>query len=1595
MPSAAPPSPEPIQHLVDQGLELIPLESSETQAFVRIFLENTPPEELAKAALETLVARGLSLWSLAVRRKPGECAVSVTTHEREDSSSYTLVELVNEDRPFLVDSVAGALHQRHHRVHLLVHPVATVSRETSGEPVISSEGTKESFISVTIEPLWESSEREDLKAALVQVMTDVKLSVTDWRPMRAKVLELVSSLDSEPPPVPQERLAECQSFLRWMENDHFTFLGYRYYHLKEVEGELLFQLDPTSGLGVLRHITEHSKQRRNLPLPVRLQQKLRHSPELLTVSKSSRISQVHRPVHMDMISIRHFDSQGVLKGEHRILGLFTSVAYNQSVKRIPLLRSKVTRTFERSGFDPQSHDGKSLSNILETFPRDELFQIDSENLYKTAMGILGLQFRERVALFTRRDDLDRFISCLVFVPRDRWSSDLRATLGGRLAKAWEGEITAFYTHLSESSFVRTLFIVKTSPESVPSPDLAFLEDDLAHLTRSWGERLSKELDNRPKLSEKRALLKTMAPGFSVAYRESHSSSVALEDMLIMETALESGRLQLQVEETDERHLSLRLFHPDRAIELSSVLPLLENLGVDVLETEPYEVQGESRVVWIHEFILRRHLEGPALDSLKDSFLDLILQVFYHRMENDALNRLTLSAGLTARDITILQAYTRYLMQSGSSFSLGYTAVILERNPDVARALVKYFVTLFDPDLQGSRQLEVEQARTLLQEHLDSVTRLEDDRVLRRYVRTVEATLRTNLFQQTPQGDSHDYLSLKFDGLQVPDLPEPRPRYEVFVYSPRVEAVHLRGGPVARGGIRWSDRREDFRTEILGLMKAQMVKNSVIVPVGAKGGFIVKQPPTEGGREALLAEGIECYKTLMRGLLDITDNLVEGEVVPPESVVRRDDDDPYLVVAADKGTASFSDIANGISEDYGFWLGDAFASGGSQGYDHKKMGITARGAWEAVKRHFRELGHDTQRQNFTVVGVGDMGGDVFGNGMLQSDHIELVGAFNHLHIFLDPNPNPKTSVQERRRLFELPRSSWADYDEALISRGGGVFDRSAKSIPLTEETKALLGTQEESLSPDAVIRALLTASVDLLWFGGIGTFIKSKDESNRDAGDRANDSLRVNATDLKARVIGEGANLGCTQKGRVEAALAGILLNTDAIDNVGGVACSDREVNIKILFSHLMQQGVIDRDARNALLVEMTDDVARLVLLQVYQQTQALSSMTADPVDLKEQAELIRHFERLGVLDRAIEDLPNDEEIEDRARRRLGFTRPELAIILAYAKNILYSLLLKTDLPTVDYLEETLRTYFPRALGEKYHETLSNHRLHREIVATEVSGEILNRLGPTAFFRLMEDNGLDAGRVARAYLAARETMGAGEIWTTVENLDGMIPASLQTRILRESADILEKLTEWIVHHWHQGRLSIPVAIGRLQPGFAEISRLLEEALPANGRRDLRRRRAEYERLGVPGELARRLSGFRYLIGAPDVIRLAEDHSFSVEVVSRLYFRVGQRFGFARLRKAASRLRIQTRWDKEGAELLARRLFQLQRVVTGRVLESLEGSWKGAVDRWVTANLSSVAPVDRLLSEFKKERFLDLAQLVVARYHLERLGEREDS
>ncbi len=1595
MPSAAPPSPETIRLLVEQGLELIPLESSETRAFVRVFLENTPPEALANASLETLVARGLSLWSLAVRREPGECAVSVTTHERDDSSSYTLVELVNEDRPFLVDSIAGALHQRHHGVHLLVHPVAAVFREASGEPILSSEGTKESFISVTIEPLWESSEREELKAALVEVMTDVKLSVNDWRAMRAKVLELVSSLDSEPPPVPPERLEECRSFLQWMENDHFTFLGYRYYHIKEEEGELLFQLDPASGLGVLRHISENSKQRRNLPLPERMQQRLRQSPRLLTVSKSSRISQVHRPVHMDMISVRHFDRQGALKGEHRILGLFTSVAYNQSANRIPLLRSKVKRAFERSGFDPQSHDGKGFTNILETFPRDELFQIDGDNLFKTAMGILGLQFRERVALFARRDDLDRFITCLVFVPRDRWSSDLRANLGGRLAEAWEGEVTAFYTHLTESSFVRTLFIVKTNPESIPSPDLSLLEDDLAHLTRSWTERLSKELDNRPNLSGKRALLKTMAPGFSVAYRENHSSAIALEDMLMMEKALKSDRLQLQVEETDDRHLCLRLFHPDRAIELSSILPLLENLGVDVLKTEPYEVKGESRVVWIHEFLLRRHLEGPALGSVRESILELILQVYYHRMENDALNRLTLSAGLTARDITILQAYTRYLRQGGSSFSLGYTAVILERNPEVTRALVNYFEALFDPDLSGSRHLEVEKTKAQLHEHLDSVTRLEDDRVLRRYVRTVEATLRTNLFQQTPQGEPHDYLSLKFDGHLVPDLPDPRPRFEVFVYSPRMEAVHLRGGPVARGGIRWSDRREDFRTEILGLMKAQMVKNSVIVPVGAKGGFIVKRPPTEGGREAFLAEGVECYKTLMRGLLDITDNLVDGDVVPPESVIRRDGEDPYLVVAADKGTASFSDIANGISEDYGFWLGDAFASGGSQGYDHKKMGITARGAWEAVKRHFRELGHDTQRQSFTVVGVGDMGGDVFGNGMLQSDHIELVGAFNHLHIFLDPNPNPKTSVQERRRLFERPRSSWADYDAALISRGGGVFDRSAKSIPLTEETKALLGTQEESLSPDAVIRALLTASVDLLWFGGIGTFIKSKYESNRDAGDRANDSLRVNAADLKARVIGEGANLGCTQKGRVEAALGGILLNTDAIDNVGGVACSDREVNIKILFSHLMQQGVIDHEGRNALLVEMTDDVARLVLHQVYQQTQALSSMTADPVDLKEQAGLIRHFERMGVLDRAIEDLPDDEEIEDRASRSLGFTRPELAIILAYAKNILYSLLLKSDLPTVDYLEDTLRSYFPRALGARYSETLSNHRLHREIVATEVSGEILNRLGPSAFFRLMEDNAIDAGRVARAYLAARETMGAGEIWTTVEKLDGMIPATLQTRILRESADVLEKLTEWIVHHWRQDSLSIPVTIGRLQPGFGEIARLLEDALPANGRRDLRRRRAEYERLGVPTDLALRLAGFRYLVGAPDVVRLAEDHSSSVEVVSRLYFRVGQRFGFARLRKASSRLRIQTRWDKEGAELLARRLFQQQKEVTGRVLETLEGSWKGAVDRWVTANQRSVAPVDRLLNELKKERFLDLAQLVVARYYLERLSERGDS
>ncbi|HVS02173.1 MAG TPA: NAD-glutamate dehydrogenase [Thermoanaerobaculia bacterium] len=1564
---------------------------------------NLPPEELRERPREQLVGAVRELWALGQRRLPRQVEMRVFNPADGAGgwgSDHTVVQVVNDDMPFLLASLTGELHRRERRIHQVLHPVLWVERDAAGELerlVAAGEGAAESWMHLEIDrETGGAAGLEELEATLREVLAQVRVVVEDWGAMQAKVEEVVGRWGDQPPPVEPGELDESRAFLDWLLDHHFSFLGYRRYDLVEEGDETRLRLDPGSGLGLLRRATEDAEQRSAAALPPYLVSFLRRQ-ELLILTKSSRRSPVHRPVHMDSIGIRRFDERGEVIGEDRFLGLFTSTVYSISAQTIPVLRRKVRRIQERTAFAPRSHDAKALLHILESFPRDELFQIAEDDLFRMTLGILQLQQRQRVALFVRRDQFERFASALVYVPRERYTYELRQRMQEILEQAFGGKVTAFYTQMADAPLARTHYIVKTTPGEIPPYDLKALEEELAEAARSWQDHLREHLVGGLGEEEGLSRLQTWGRAFPVGYRERFPAKEALPDIAVME------RLERQATGFDARlyrprgasedTVHLKLYQAGRHLALSDALPVLENLGVWVEAEVPFEItRAGAPPLWIHDFELRAADARPIpLDDTREELEETLRRVWGGEIENGILNRLVLCCGLQWHQVVVLRAYSRYLRQIGVTFSQRYMAQTLVRNAELARRLLALFDAQFDPARQDDRAARAAAILAEIQQRLEDVESLDQDRILRGFLSVIKATVRTNHFQTDAAGQRKPYLSFKLDSGAIRDLPSPRPWAEIFVYSPRVEGIHLRGGKVARGGIRWSDRREDFRTEILGLLKAQMVKNAVIVPVGAKGGFVVKQPPA-GGREALLAEGVECYKTLIRGMLDLTDNLVGGEVVRPPQVVRRDGDDTYLVVAADKGTATFSDIANGVAAEYGFWLGDAFASGGSAGYDHKKMGITARGAWEAVKRHFRELGRDVQKEDFTVVGVGDMAGDVFGNGMLLSRHVKLVGAFNHQHVFLDPDPDPAASFRERQRLFALPRSTWADYDRQRLSPGGGVFERSAKAVPLAEEAQVLLGLYEEQVTPNELIRALLAAPVDLLWLGGIGTFVKGAEERHGDVGDRANDPIRVDAPQLRCKVVGEGANLGFTQRARVELALAGGKINTDAIDNSGGVDTSDHEVNIKIALNEPLRAGELDLAARNALLEEMTAQVGALVLRDNYLQTQALSlTETRGAELLDQQTRMVRALERAGRLDRRLEGLPDDEEIAQRAAQRRGLTRPELAVLLAYAKIALYEDLLASDLPDDPLLAEDLHRYFPQPLQRAFPEAIAGHRLRREIVATYITNSTVNRVGPTFVYGMMEASGRDARDVARAYTITRDAFDLRRLWEAVEALDNRVPAAVQLRMLLAASRLTEHVTLWFLRRCERP-LEVSKVVAVFRPALRQLSRDLEPLLPGGARRELRRRAREYTREGVPEKLALQVAALRDLAAGVDIVRLAVDSGNDVERVARIYFALGERFGLEWLRGAAARLKAETAWQQSAVEMLQDDLYLHQSAITRQALagEGADTPWRRAIEAWTEAHLPAVQRTLRLVEELRGAADVDLAMLTVADHQLQQLA-----
>jgi len=1578
------------------------------ERFLLRYYENVPQFDLLEESEESLFGAAVAHWKLAAKRKPSESRVRVYNPNLEEhgwTSEHTIAEIVTDDMPFLVDSITAELNRQELDLLLSVHPVFNVSRDGRGglkdvgKPESGEGASNESFMHFKISE--QSADRlDDIRAGIESVLIQVRYAVEDWRDMRDRMQAEVKALDGLEKNRAGEELDEVRAFLQWIHDNHFTFTGYREYNFVGTGEDARIAVDHKQGRGILRdpNTIIFDELRDGDPIMPSVRDFLDH-PDLLLVTKANRRSTVHRRVHLDAILIKEAGKGGKSKAIKAFAGLFTSVAYNRSSRDIPLLRRKVARTIERAGFLPASHDGKALTNILDTFPRDELFQVSEEHLLNTSLGILHLQERRKVSLFIRRDDFDRFISALVYVPRDQYSTDLRMRIAAILSQAFDGEIQAHYSQLGDSELACLHVIVKTTPGEIPPYDPDEIESRLIEEARSWTDHLRDSLVTACGEERGMSFFHAYRRAFRSSYRERYTASAAIADVRKVDEVLDTSALGMSLYrpiEASEKTVRFKVYHEERAIPLSDVLPMLEHMGLRVMDEIPYAVTpeiGGRRRVMIHDFGLEAR-DGSDIDlsAIRENFQQTFLRIWRNEVESDGFNGLTLHAGLDWRQVVVLRAYCKYLRQAGIAFSQAYMEQTLVNNPELAHLITALFMARFDPDGQGDAEAKVADIRAELDAGLEQVSSADEDRILRRFVNLVDSTLRTNFFQPAADGSSKEYVSFKLDSGNIDDLPLPRPMREIFVYSPRVEGVHLRFGKVARGGLRWSDRREDFRTEILGLVKAQQVKNAVIVPVGSKGGFVVKRPPAEGGREAFLAEGIECYKTLIRGMLDITDNISGDDIVPPAHVVRRDEDDPYLVVAADKGTATFSDIANGISEDYGFWLGDAFASGGSQGYDHKKMGITARGGWESVKRHFREMGIDTQAQPFSVIGVGDMSGDVFGNGMQLSPHIQLVAAFNHLHIFIDPDPDPAKSFAERQRLFNLPRSSWTDYDKKLISKGGGIFERSAKALTLTPQIKRRFAIIKDRVTRNELLRALLQANVDLLWFGGIGTYIKSTHETHADAGDRANDPIRIDAPALRCRVIGEGANLGVTQLARIEAGQFGVRLNADFIDNSAGVDCSDHEVNIKILLDQVVDNGDITTKQRNNLLAKMTDEVSDLVLRDNYLQTQAISMAQSYGASvLDDQIRLMRRLEKAGRLNREVEFLPNDEELAERETAHQGLTRPEIAVVLSYAKIWLYDELLQSDLPDDSFLSEDLVRYFPSALQKKYKKVIGNHRLRREIVATRATNSLVNRAGPTFVNRVIEKTGMPACDIARAYLITREIFDARSLWHAVEALDNKIPASLQAEMLADINTLMERGTMWFLRNGTHP-LDIGAYIAEFSDGLGQLAHNLDDVLPAHYADDLRERAKPYQEKGVPEDVALRISGLINLASGCDIVRLAGTLKLAVPEVSQLYFAVGTRFHLGRLRAAAEALEATNHWQKLAVAALIEEIFGHQIALTANVhaMNSNGAGAEEAIAAWSAANQAPIERTDTLLSELAPGDINDLSMIAVASRQLRGLA-----
>ncbi len=1595
------------------------------------YYRHVPAEEVADDDPEDLIGALRSHYALAASRAAGRPGVRIFSPTREGDGWHTpgtVVQVVTDDMPYLVDSAVAQLTRDGAQVQRIVHPIVVVRRDVTGalhevlpqaDPSAPPEDCfAESWMFIEIDRVTDPDRIAQLENGLIDVLNDVREVVEDTDKMVDTARRLAERLEADPPPLASDAVKDGARLLRWLADGHFTFLGYRHNELVSApsSGEPALRAVLASGLGVLRSDSVDARRLTEGPDA----RASAFSSELLVLTQASAPSTVHRSVHPYYVGVKTFDDRGKVTGEHRFLGLFTTTALHANVLDIPMIERRVRDVIHRAGFPMESYSGQRMLEEIQNYPRTELFSTDPDTLLDTIVGVLALAERRKLKPFLRRDPYGRFYSCLVYLPRDRYTTSSRLAMQEVLLEELGGTNLEYSTRVGESTLARVHFIVHTDPDQMQEePSLTRIQERLSAAIYTWDDRMIDEVaaefgdqrGGRTVLAGSEAISEIgqrYASAFPEAYKEDFSAADGLVDLRRLERLSEPGDLDMAFytpHDAAPGERRFKMYQVGERVTLSRVLPVLQSMGVDVVDERPYEVQREDATrCWIFDFGVRideRLLrpDTPGADTLQRRFEDAFRASWLGETEVDRFNSLILRAGLGWRQASVLRAYAKYLRQVGVAYSQDYIEDVILAHTHTTGTLMRLFEVRFDPAISAQdREAQQEPLVDEITQLIDEVTSLDADRILRSYLNLVRATLRTNFFATGDDGGPRPFLAFKMEPTAIPGLPEPRPRFEIFVYSPRVEGVHLRFGSVARGGLRWSDRREDFRTEILGLAKAQAVKNAVIVPVGAKGGFVVKRPPAPVGnpardREALQAEGIACYRMFVSGLLDLTDNLVSGKVDPPADVVRHDGDDTYLVVAADKGTATFSDIANDVAQSYGFWLGDAFASGGSVGYDHKAMGITAKGAWESVKRHFLELGVDTQSQEFTVVGVGDMGGDVFGNGMLLSEHIRLVAAFNHMHIFLDPQPSPAVSFAERRRLFELPRSTWDDYDRAKISAGGGVWSRSQKSIPISDQVRQALGLDSTvSMTPNELIKAILLAPVDLLWNGGIGTYVKASTETHGEVGDKANDAVRVNGDQLGVKVVGEGGNLGLTQLGRIEFAKRGGKVNTDALDNSAGVDCSDHEVNIKIVLDQLVAEGRLERQQRNDLLADMTGEVSELVLRDNYRQNAVLGISRAHAADmLPVHARLTADLEKRSGLDRELEALPDTQGFKDLEKVGKGLTSPELATLLAHVKLALKHEVLASDLPEADAFSRRLSEYFPRPLRQHHGDAVTRHPLHREITTTLLVNEVVDHGGISYAYRLFEEISASATDAVRAFAVATRVFDLPAIWQSIEGLDNVVSSTVSDTMVLETRRMLDRASRWLLSNRPQP-LAIGAEISRFAPVVEELAGMLPDLLRGRAAENAQRQADELRSAGVPGELAQRISVLLDTFSLFDITEVAElaerDAGISAERSPResaeLYFVLSEHLDIERMLVSVSELERGNRWHSLARLALRDDLYSSLRAITIDVLRSSDpdDGPEAKISQWEEANASRLSRARASLDEIKRSGQLDLATLSVA-------------